>query len=85
MAFDLREGQGSLFKNTRKSTDKHPDYTGSIKLPDGQEHWISAWIKEGAKGKFLSLSIGADKSGQQDAPQGRRGSMKDELTDDVPF
>lgn len=56
MAYELRDGQGSLFKNERKEAEKHPDYTGSVKI-DGREFWLSAWIKDGAKGKFMSLAL----------------------------
>ena len=48
--------RGVLFKNDRKETDKHPDYTGNIDV-GGVEYWLSAWIKSGQKGKFMSLSI----------------------------
>jgi len=57
MAYTPKEGSGSLFKNTRKITENHPDYNGSIML-NGKEHWLSAWVKEGTKGKFFSVSIG---------------------------
>ncbi len=55
MTYEKREGQGSLFKNDKKETENHPDYRGDI-LIDGQEYWLSAWIKEGKNGKFMSLS-----------------------------
>jgi hypothetical protein len=48
--------RGVLFKNDRKEQDNHPDYKGSINI-DGQEFWLSAWIKESQKGKFMSLSV----------------------------
>jgi hypothetical protein len=60
--------RGVLFKNDRKESDKHPDYKGSINV-DGVEHWLDAWIKTGAKGKFMSLSINP-KEPRQDAPKG---------------
>jgi hypothetical protein len=53
---------GILFRNDGKKTPKHPDYRG-----DGEvtcEHcgcklelWLSGWVKEGSRGKFLSLSF----------------------------
>jgi uncharacterized protein (DUF736 family) len=85
VAYELRDGQGTLFKNDRKQTDKHPDYTGSIKLPGGGEHWFSAWIKEGAKGKFMSVQVG-DPKGEKPADR-IAGSAKTpvNIDDDIPF
>lgn len=56
MAFEHKPGSGSIFKNDRKETSNQPDYTGSMKGLDGEMYWISAWIKDGKKGKFLSIS-----------------------------
>ena len=53
MAYTPKEGSGSLFKNDRKTTENHPDYSGTI-MVNGKEHWLSAWVKEGKKGKFFS-------------------------------
>jgi hypothetical protein len=58
--------RGVLFKNDRKSQDSQPDYKGSINV-NGQELWLSAWIKSGQKGKFMSLSV-TPKEAQQAAP-----------------
>jgi hypothetical protein len=58
MAFEHKENSGSLFKNERKTTDKHPDYTGSG-LIEGVDMWISAWVKPAKEGKkpFMSLAF----------------------------
>ena len=48
--------RGVLFKNDRKERDNHPDYTGNINV-GGIEYWLSAWIKTGQRGKFMSLSV----------------------------
>lgn len=56
MAYEKRDLSGSLFKNERKQKDTHADYQGSV-IVGGQEYYLDAWIKEGAKGKFMSLSL----------------------------
>ena len=76
----MKEGSGSLFKNNKKTTDNHPDFTGSIML-DGKEHWFSAWVKESPKaGKFFSVSVGKVKE-----PMGFKPKGQDEILDDTPF
>lgn len=88
--------RGALFKNDRKEKDSHPDYKGSINV-DGVDYWLSAWLKEGQKGKFFSMSIQPkeqaapapkDKAGQWKAgapkPMTRQERDFDDL-DSVPF
>lgn len=50
------KNSGVLFKNDRKKTPNQPDYTGSAEA-NHQEFWISAWVREGKKGKYLSLAF----------------------------
>jgi hypothetical protein len=52
--FDNRS-RGVLFKNDRKSEEKHPDFTGTYMDADGKEYFVDAWVREGAKGKFFSF------------------------------
>ena len=56
MPYEPKPNSGSLFKNERKTSDKHPDYTGTWKDADGKEWQLAAWVKEGKKGKFFSVS-----------------------------
>lgn len=75
---------GVLFKNDRKETDKHPDYTGKATV-NGVELRLAAWIKSGAKGKFMSLSF-TDPSGQREKTPEKYAPRKDDgFNDDIPF
>lgn len=82
-----KNNTGALFKNTRKETDNHPDYNGTV-LVNGQHMWISAWLKESGRGtKYMSLSFKPkDSEPQQTYDTGRSKPMPSaDLDDDVPF
>jgi hypothetical protein len=66
MAYEIREGNGSLFRNDKKEQGSNQrDYNGSC-LINGQEMWISAWLKTGQNGtNYMSLSF---EPKQQQAP-----------------
>ena len=76
--------RGVLFKNDRKESEKHPDYKGNINV-GGVEFWLSAWIKEGAKGKFMSLSV-SEKEQRKESQQSRQQRPPaDDFDDQIPF
>lgn len=77
--FEHSEGYGSLFRNQKKKTDKHPDYTGSVNI-GGTVYWLSGWLKNGRNGKFLSLAA-QPKDDQGERPRGN-GQAEDR---DEPF
>jgi uncharacterized protein (DUF736 family) len=79
--------RGVLFKNDKKETDNHPDYTGSLDV-DGDEFFLAAWIKTSKAGKkFMSLSV-KPKGENMSKPvpaQTKRPTDFDDLPDDLPF
>lgn len=82
MAYEQKDNSGIMFVNDRKTESKHPDRTGNCMI-EGREFWVSGWVKQGAKGPFLTLSF-KPKDGQE-----RRipGSAKTPINidDEIPF
>jgi hypothetical protein len=86
MAYEMKEGSFSLFKNSRKEKETHPDYAGSVMI-NGKEHYLNAWLKDGKNGKFFSGSIGKEKVPKDNfTPRGGDELPKHTIEDDeVPF
>ncbi|AUG85480.1 ssDNA binding protein [Acinetobacter phage SH-Ab 15497] len=89
---------GALFPNDRKTKQSHPDYKGTMTDADGQEFWISAWVKQGRKGEFLSLAFEKKEdrpaegprtlggsTPKPSAPKQNRNPPPADLDDDLPF
>lgn len=70
---------GVLFKNDKDGNDKRPDYKGSIQV-NGVDYWLSAWIRDGKKGKFMSLKVEPKEA--QPVAKVRQDAGFD---DDIPF
>ena len=60
--FEMKDGQATLFKNTQKEKEKHPDFKGKAMLGDNL-YYLSFWSKKTDKGMvWLSGTIqSADK------------------------
>ncbi|MDD5688502.1 MAG: hypothetical protein PHE88_11805 [Elusimicrobia bacterium] len=87
MAFEQRDNSGVLFKNDKKGNEKAPDYTGSG-MVDGFEYKFAAWIKEGKKGKFMSVNFQRkDEVAESKKPQttATTTSSLDSFESDIPF
>jgi hypothetical protein len=79
MAYELNEGQGTLFRNDKKEEgSKQPDYRGEINV-GGTLMEVAGWIKEGKRGKWVSLKVQAK---QEREPASAPAKA---LTDDIPF
>jgi hypothetical protein len=90
MAYEQKENSGSLFKNSKKATDKHPDRTGSA-LIDGREYWVSGWVKQDKNGNpWMSLAFKpkeekrTGEAGQRNEAPARR-SPREDMDDSIPF
>ena len=69
MAYEHKDGSFTLFKNDKKETENQPDYKGQGKDLDGNEIWVSAWIKTpNGGGKFMSCSIQLKQSKSETKP-----------------
>ena len=75
-----RDNSGVLFKNDKKDNERAPEYKGNI-MVDGNEYWISAWIKEGKTGKFMGLAV----SPRDAQPPASKPMPKDLEDSDIPF
>lgn len=86
MSFEQKDGNGALFKNKRKTADKHPDYTGQARV-DGVDYWLSAWIKrpKGGGEQFMSISIKPkdERTGAGNSVQA--GDRENSPDDEIPF
>lgn len=56
MTFELRDGQGTLFKNDKKGNEKAPDYRGEAKIA-GAAWKVSGWIRKSAKSGNAWMSL----------------------------
>lgn len=87
--------RGSIWKNDRKESEKHPDFTGhqNTVCPHCNKTtywWVSAWKrKEGASPRAPALGWSLkQKDGQRVAGKpdtAARPSLKDEMDDFIPF
>lgn len=99
MASEQKNNTGVIFKNDRREKDSHPNGKGTA-LIDGVEYWVSSWTKDGAKGKFQSLSFTRKEAKNAPAPAPKKepakqsyaaasgrdeGGLADELDDEIPF
>ena len=77
---------GVLFKNDKDGNEKRPDYKGSAEI-EGVQYWVSAWIRDGAKGKFMSMKYEAKEKQQSQQSQTPKPDPVDDFDDglDIPF
>jgi len=85
VAYD-NSNSGVLFKNDDKSSEKHPDYKGSLNV-NGVDYWLSSWLKTSKAGaKYMSLSVTPKNANNTRAPVQSKSAPADDFGDsEVPF
>ena len=94
MAYEQKDMTGSIFKNERKTTDQHPNMTGSC-LIDGVAYFVDAWTNEVQSGEKAGQKYQALKFKRKEkqalpgaatrSPVGNSGTGFDRMDDDIPF
>jgi len=84
MSYQHNPNTGSLFKNDRRETDKHPQAKGDA-LIDGVEYWMSAWTNTLDDGsKYQSVKFSRKDENRAANPQTQVAPAED-FSDSIPF
>jgi len=84
MAYERKEGQGSIFGNQNKTTDAHPDFTGDA-LWRGEVIRIALWKKRDKNGKtWLSVKISEPYKKEEGQEKPKQAPLP-AIDDDLPF
>jgi uncharacterized protein (DUF736 family) len=77
--------RGSLFKNEKKTEDRHPDLSGSINI-NGKDYWISGWSKVSKGGqKFISLSVREKQEMTRQIDKPTTKAKAEDFNDPIPW
>lgn len=87
---------GAVFENTKKTSEKSPDFTGKFEYPDTGKSQIALWTRtSNSGGQFLSGQLSEPMKKEGDAKPATGNGMfgkkaapapaDDDLDDDVPF
>ncbi len=83
-----RTNRGSIWKNDRKETDNHPDFTGSFTDANGVEYWVSAWKRKqdaAPKAPALTFTLKPKENKPVRHPDPISSGPINEMNDDIPF
>jgi hypothetical protein len=79
--------RGAIWKNKKKETDKHPDFTGSLNV-DGHDYWVSAWKRRDdapANAPALSFQVKPKDGRPREETSMSQKVRRDDMDDEIPF
>ena len=82
--------RGSIWKNDKRESDKHPTHTGSINI-DGKEYWLNGWVRAkdaNEKAPAMSFSVRAKDGGNGTTQRQDHKPNEQDINDiesDIPF
>ena len=80
------KNSGALFRNDKRETEKHPEYTGKITI-EGRDYYLSAWVNEMQNGqKYFAIKATpkVEATPTTTAPAQPVNTIPDPV-DDLPF
>ena len=80
------KNSGALFRNDKRETEKHPEYTGKITI-EGKDYYLSAWVNEMQNGqKYFAIKATpkVEATPTTTAPAQPATTVPDPI-DDLPF
>lgn len=80
---DIPRDEFAIWKNTRKESDRHPDFTGSATI-NGVEYWVSAW-KRGPDANPKSPALKGQFRRKEQKPEQQAETKPAGFNDDIPF
>lgn len=84
-----KDNEGAIWKNEKRTTDRHPHFTGNAVI-NGVEYWVSAWkrdedAKPNAPALKFSLRPKEQRTDSERSQDAQRPAGGDDFSDDVPF
>lgn len=76
--------KGVLYKNDKKTEDKHPNYKGSCEI-EGRQYWLAGWMKKNDDGTFKLLSLSFTAKEEQPSATTATEPSDNVPDEDLPF
>ena len=85
MSYEPKPGDGALFPNEHRTTDKHPNATGYViahrNIKAGEKLRLASWTKTTDRGKFMSLKLSDEREREPEPAK----EPEPDFDDDIPW